>query len=94
MSRINRHRITFEAAVDAECVVLARLGQHTRAIAAKVGLTPSEVQYRILKAGGKGARRQFRDGKSTEFEWCMKAVSRRIKADIQESVVPKFAIKR
>jgi hypothetical protein len=50
-----------------ETMVRAALGQHTKAIAHATGLSPSQVQYRIMECGGKGLRKNYRDGRSEGF---------------------------
>lgn len=45
---------------DYQCATLAQLGWHTKAIAARTGLTDSQVNYRCRQAGIK--RREYRDG--------------------------------
>jgi len=60
---------------DVQVLVLAKCGQHTKAIAKQLGISPSQAQYRILKGLCRGTRRDFRDGKSDEAKIAVKAIS-------------------
>lgn len=48
---------------DFECVLLGSLGFSTRLIQNRTGLTPSQVAYRLRRAGVK--RADYRNGEST-----------------------------
>ena len=56
-------KVDFELnAIDQECGLLGEAGWHTDAIAAEVGITPSQVTYRLGLAGIKRAK--YRNGQS------------------------------
>ena len=81
-------RVSFhENATDLKVLVMARLGQHTKAIASAVHLTPGQVQYRIMRGNCKGVRYDFRNGETHEFQWAYAMLRRKIAARIldQES---------
>jgi hypothetical protein len=61
-TRLHTHTVVFDAGDDVECAVRALLGQTTRAIVAATGLSESQVQYRVSKAGIN--RWDFRNGKT------------------------------
>jgi hypothetical protein len=56
-------KVDFELnAIDQECGLLGEAGWHTDAIAKEVGITPSQVTYRLGLAGIK--RANYRNGRS------------------------------
>jgi hypothetical protein len=60
---MSKHSITFAPSSDEiEVVVRGELGHYTRAIARATGLSESQVQYRLTKAGV--LRRTYREGGS------------------------------
>lgn len=63
---------------DVKTLILARAGQHTKAIARQLGMSPGQAQYRIIKGMCKGTRREFRDGYSEESKIAVKAIARHV----------------
>lgn len=60
-----------ENEIDWEVVKLAKLGVHQKVIAARTGLTTSQVTYRLRQAGVRA--KEYRDANSSEFRrvWSM-----------------------
>ena len=75
-----------ENPTDLQVLVLARLGQHTRSIAQKTGLSESQVQYRVINGNCKGIRREFRDGQTLEFRWCYDSLGKHIEHKQKEAL--------
>jgi hypothetical protein len=82
-----RQRVEDDLLTLSEILAEAKLGQHTNAIANKVGLTPGQVQYRILKYDLKGARRDFRNGESPEYYLVVKTLGAQLAEHERVAVV-------
>jgi hypothetical protein len=58
--------------VEVQCCYLSSKGLYTKAIANRLGLSESEVQYRLRIGGGSKARREYRSGESDVAERIMR----------------------
>jgi hypothetical protein len=72
-------KVNFELnAIDQECGLLGDAGWHTDAIARAVGITPSQVQYRLGRAGIK--RASYRNGKNPMANFILDMIRARFSA--------------
>lgn len=98
--KTNRHKIRFSitretssfhtAVQEVRCVVLARLGRSTNAIAESLNLSPGKVAYRVKKGGAIGARKAFREGRTWESRELVRVASGHVIQDISQKITPKF----
>lgn len=89
IKRLHTHTVVFEAVNDVECACLALLGQTTSAIARETGLSESQVQYRVSKAGIK--RWDFRNGRSTLAREMIERCYGSAQKEVEHQIAPKFA---
>jgi hypothetical protein len=93
VKRMHTQTVVFKSNSEEEDVAwLARTGWTTKAIAATIGVSEAQAQYRILKAQrqvGVRFRSEFRNGSPLALK-AAKAVEADVRAEIQEKVTPKF----
>ncbi len=87
--RLHTHRVVFTANDDVECAVRALLGQSTRAISKSTGLSESQVQYRVSKAGID--RWAFRNGETPLATKMIDLGYSHAQREVVNGIAPKFA---
>jgi hypothetical protein len=68
-------RIDWTLARDIEVIALASMGMFSRAIGAKVGLSPGQAQYRVAVGDASVLRKEFREGRGDTFKMAHNIVS-------------------
>lgn len=100
VKNLARHKIRFpvasttdklETAVqEVQVLVRAKNGWTTEAIAYDLGLSKSQVAYRIAKGMAIGERAKFRSGSSWVAQAALKATARDIIWEVGRMVSPKY----
>lgn len=87
------HTIVFTDSTDKLCAVRAMQGRSTKAIAAELGITLSEAQYRIIKAQkslNTRFRRDYRNGDGAVVRKMMKVTEGIGMSCVERQIAPKF----
>jgi hypothetical protein len=88
---VNRAHCNLDDAVqEVQVLIRARNGWHTEAIANDLGLTPSQVDYRIKKGLAIGARKDFRNGDGWVAQAALQATASGIVKDVADKVSPQY----
>jgi len=97
---VSRHKIRFpvtrsssslETAVqEVQVLIRAKNGWTTEAIAMDLGLSKSQVAYRIAKGMATGERAKFRSGETWAAQAALKATAHGIINEIQKKVSSKY----
>ena len=98
--KVNRHKIRFvitrgcaslETAVqEVQVLIRAKNGWTTEAIAHDLGLTKSQVAYRIKKGLAVGERARFRSGDTWVAHEALRVTAKGIITEVSKKVTPKF----
>lgn len=87
------HTIVFTDPLSRKAAALALRGQSTKAIAAELGITIHEAQYRITKAQksqGTRYRADYRNNSSPLTRRMLRATEKLALQEIDRNVAPKF----
>lgn len=97
---VSRHKIRFsisrssaslETAVqEVQVLIRAKNGWTTEAIASDLGLSKSQVAYRIAKGLATGERAKFRSGETWAAQAALRATAHGIINEVQKKVSSKF----
>lgn len=91
--KLCRHTITYTQPVDAMCAVRAMQGRTTLSIAEELGLSISQVSYRIIKAQKwmkTRFRSEYRNGTSSMAMHMLRATEKFGIAEVREHIAPHF----
>jgi DNA-binding transcriptional regulator LsrR (DeoR family) len=94
--KLCRHTVCFTDATSKLIAIRALQGMSTKAIAKELGITPSKVQYAILKAQrSQGAevkfRQDYRNGKGFVAEAMLKSTHSIAAKIVSAKIAPNFA---
>jgi hypothetical protein len=97
---LSRHKIRFQiarssasletAVEEVQVLIRAKNGWTTEAIAADLGLSKSQVAYRIAKGMATGERAKFRSGETWAAQAALRATAQGIISEVQKKVSSKF----
>ena len=89
--RVSRESAALETAVqEVQVLVRAKNGWTTKAIASDLGLTESQVSYRIKKGESIGDRAAFRSGATWVSQLALKATAEEIIHQVAKTVSKKY----